>query len=89
MEIKKVTALGMAAVMTMSLAACGSSDATTNTDTKTDATTTTDAAKKDAVATDTETVDTAESGFCRMVCRICKSGSRELYRFSRIFLYLK
>ena len=52
MEFKKVTALGMAAVMTMSLAACGSSEtATTNTDTKTDAAaTTTDAAADTAEA---------------------------------------
>ncbi|MBQ6788175.1 MAG: extracellular solute-binding protein [Lachnospiraceae bacterium] len=64
MEFKKVTALGMAAVMTMSLAACGSSEtATTNTDTKTDAaaTTTDAAATTDTAATTDAAADTAEA----------------------------
>lgn len=62
MEFKKVTALGMAAVMTMSLAACGGSEtATTNTDTKTDVAATTDAATTDTAPTDATAVDTAEA----------------------------
>ena len=53
MKFKKVTALGMAAVMTMSLAACGSSE-TATTETKTDAATET---KTEAAATTEATVE--------------------------------
>ena len=56
MKFKKVTALGMAAVMTMSLAACGSSE-TATTETKTDAATET---KTEAAAT-TEATTEAEA----------------------------
>ena len=60
MKLRKLTALGMAAVMTMSLAACGSS---ASTDTEAPAA---DAATTDAAATDTaastEAAGTEESG---------------------------
>lgn len=59
MKFKKLMALGMAAVMTMSLTACGGSD--NNTSSNNDAADT--AAKTDTAATDTSAdTDTAESG---------------------------
>lgn len=60
MKFKKVTALGMAAVMTMSLAACGSSE-TTNTNTDTETKTDAAEAKTEAAATDAEAAGTDEA----------------------------
>ena len=59
MKLRKLTALGMAAVMTMSLAACGSSEST-NTETPATDAATTDSASTTAAAT--EVADTEESG---------------------------
>ena len=62
MKLRKLTALGMAAVMTMSLAACGSSDSTNTEAPAADATT--DAAASttaDAAATEDSAVPTYAS----------------------------
>ena len=59
MKLRKLTALGMAAVMTMSLAACGSSEST-NTETPATDAATTDSASTTAAAT--EAAGTEESG---------------------------
>ena len=66
MNFKKATALGMAAVMTMSLVACGSSETPANTDAKTDAAKTTNATETSTDAAETtdttDTVATEASG---------------------------
>ena len=60
MKLRKLTALGMAAVMTMSLAACGSSESTNTETPATDAATTDSASTTTAAAT--EAAGTEESG---------------------------
>lgn len=62
MNFKKATALGMAAVMTMSLAACGSSETPANTDAKTDAAKTETATETSTSAAETADTVAADAG---------------------------